>query len=163
MHAGPMTPLFAQGDPLTVAGVIGGVILGYYLGSRLRQIDPSAPGIFAILGGVFGSFLLRSVLSALAFIFVFVGPPVLLWYCRGVVRQFASSFGQAAGVQYARLLSRQTHRRKIREAVKEHRDRLDALFEERLPRDTLERLLEQERRRFDAELQSIGRDPQTNH
>ena len=89
-----MAIVLCQGDPVAVAGIVGGLALGYYLGSKLRHIDAYAPGLCAILSAIFGSFLLRLVLSALLLCAIIAGPPLLLWYCRDIIRRFATSFGR---------------------------------------------------------------------
>ena len=144
-------------DPLLIYGVIGGIVLGYYLGSKMRHIDAAAPGGCAILGGIFGGLFLRTVLTALMVIALVVGPPFVFWYFRGIIRHFTTAFGQAAGVSFRHLLSRRTHRSKLHDVERRHQQRLAALYDADIPRDSLEKLLEQERRRFDTELQHLGR------
>ena len=153
-----MFPLFGQADPLMLPGVIGGLVLGYFLGAKLRHVDASAPSFCAIVGGIFGAVLLRWVLAIAILVAIFVGPPVALWYCRDLIRRLAGGFGQTAGVTYKQLMSRRSHRTKIQAVEDGHQERLASLYEADLPRDSLEKLLEQERRRFDAELQDVSRE-----
>ena len=150
--------ILARADPVVVAGVLLGAVLGLHLGNKARALDPQAPMLLSAIGGIAGGALAYTVLDALLLLLLLIGIPAGLWYFGRHVRDWSLVFASAAGACVKGWSDRRSHRQKIAAIEAEHRDRLQAIYDADIPADSLAKLLDQEDRRFDQELQNIDRE-----